>query len=364
MILWWPRIFPILTLSCFVKRYLRAIYCPKIGRSLSNAELLTMAQERIAILPMERQETQSLLNFVRLQLLGNRSRRCQCPNFLHLASFSDHAHAFEAAVDESIAALAGEIAAEEDTPIYDAIIGVTSVGQVLPGIADRSLDCFKQRIRPNTFLLDIGNGGCTASSRALQAAFRFDSSLRNLLILVIEPASTIADADTLDRSSWQGICTFGDGAVALWISSEPAPGSLELRKVSSWHGQSSDLIRWVYGSSYYRFGIPDLSRFESNVRQELFEALSQTGWEKNEPALWALHPAGMMLLLSVAKRLSIDRASLEPSLRHFRDFSNMSSASIFHILREVLAMAEPGQPVRWLSMGAGFHVEYGDGVRV
>ncbi len=347
-----------------MKRYIRAIYCPRLGRSLSNAELFTMAQDRIAGLPAEDQERRSLLNFVRLQLLGNRSRRCQCPNFLHLASFADHARAFEAAVDESIAALAGEIASEAAAPIYDAIIGVTSVGQVLPGIADRSRGVFKQWLRPNTFLLDVGNGGCTASSRALQAAFRFDSSLRDLLMLVIEPASTIADAETLDRSSWQGICTFGDGAVALWISSEPGPGALELRKVSSWHGQPSDLIRWVYGNSYYRFGIPDLSRFESNVRQELFDALRQTGWQRNEPALWALHPAGMMLLLSLAKKLSIDRAALEPSLRHFRDFSNMSSASIFHILREVLATAEPGQRVRWLSMGAGFHVEYGDGVRV
>jgi predicted naringenin-chalcone synthase len=71
-----------------------------------------------------------------------------------------------------------------------------------------------------------------------------------------------------------------------------------------------------------------------------------------------------MLLLSVAKRIGLDRSRLEPSIRHFRTFSNMSSASILHILRDLLEQAQPGQPVRWLSMGAGFHVIYGSCTRL
>jgi alkylresorcinol/alkylpyrone synthase len=345
-----------------VKRFIRAIYCPPIGHSLTNAALFSKVQARVEKLPGGRDEKESLLNFVRLQLLGNRSRYFQCHSFLDLNSFGDHAKAFEAAVDQSIRVLAAAIAENSDPPDFDAVVGVTSVGQLLPGIADRSRAALKSWVRPNTFLLDVGNGGCTASSRALQAAARLDAAIRNVLILVIEPASTLADAGTLDRSSWQGICTFGDGAAAIWISDEPGVGAVELCEVNSWHGKQLDLIRWAYGENYYRFGIPDLSRFESNVRAELFEALNQIGWKRNESAGWALHPAGMMLLLSVAKKLGIERSSLEPSIRHFRNFSNMSSASVFHILHEVMTGAKAGQEVRWLSMGAGFHVEYGTGI--
>jgi predicted naringenin-chalcone synthase len=59
--------------------------------------------------------------------------------------------------------------------------------------------------------------------------------------------------------------------------------------------------------------------------------------------------------------LGIDRAGLEPSVRHFRQFSNMSSASVIHILKDLLEQAKPDQEFRWLSMGAGFHVVSGVG---
>jgi alkylresorcinol/alkylpyrone synthase len=347
-----------------VERYIRSIFCPKIGSRLANPALLARALDRVADLPGSEMEKESLANFVRLQLLGGRSRYCQCPESLNLVTFAEHARAFEAAVDESIAALAQAMEKVPSPPVFDSIIGVTSVGQVLPGIADRCRTGFQARMRRDTFLLDVGNGGCTASSRALQAAARLDARVQDCLILIVEPTSTLADAGTFERASWQGICTFGDGAAAVWVSNEPGEGALKLGEVGSWNGKEIGLIRWNYGSNYYRFGVSELSRFETNVRAELFEALRKIGWRRNETALWAVHPAGMMLLLSIAKKLGIDREALEPSIRHFREFSNMSSASIFHILREVMEKAEPGQEVRWLSMGAGFHVEYGNGVKV
>jgi len=39
----------------------------------------------------------------------------------------------------------------------------------------------------------------------------------------------------------------------------------------------------------------------------------------------------------------------------------MSSASVIHILKDLLEQAKPDQEFRWLSMGAGFHVVSGVG---
>jgi alkylresorcinol/alkylpyrone synthase len=303
-------------------------------------------------------EIEHLLSLIRLFLIGSRTRYVQCPHFLDLSSFKDHAGAFEAAVAESLGALSKEVRSA-GSEAFDAVIGVSSVGQLLPGIADRLATCLRSQVKSDALLLDLSNGGCTASSRALQLASTLDTRHRDVLIAVVEPTSTLADPLSLDRPNWQGICTFGDGAAGIWLSTDPTGALAELGPINSSHRGDADLISWDYSSNYYRFSVSDFEGFDRKVRTGILGALNEIDWADTKDSLWAVHPAGMMLLLSVAKRIGLDRSRLEPSIRHFRSFSNMSSASILHILRDLLDEAQPGQPIRWLSMGAGFHVIYG-----
>ncbi len=309
------------------------------------------------------EEVEHLLALIRVYLIGARTRYVQCPHFLDLSSFNDHAVAFAAAVSDSIGALSKDIRSTGSEP-FDAVIGVSSVGQLLPGIADRLATGLGTQVKSNALLLDLSNGGCTASSRALQLASTLDSRHRDVLIVVVEPSSTLADPLSLDRPNWQGICTFGDGAAGIWLSTDPTGALADLGPINSSHRGDADLIHWDYSSSYYRFSVSDFEGFDRKVRIGILGALSEIDWVDTKDSLWAVHPAGMMLLLSVAKRIGLDRSRLEPSIRHFRTFSNMSSASILHILRDLLEQAQPGQPVRWLSMGAGFHVIYGNCTRL
>jgi predicted naringenin-chalcone synthase len=309
------------------------------------------------------EEVEHLLSLIRVYLIGARTRYVQCPHFLDLRSFNDHAVAFAEAVNDSIGALSKEVRSGGSEP-FDAVIGVSSVGQLLPGIADRLATGLGTQVKSNALLLDLSNGGCTASSRALQLASTLDGRHRDVLIAVIEPSSTLADPLSLDRPNWQGICTFGDGAAGIWLSTDPTGALAELGPINSSHRGDADLIHWDYSSSYYRFSVSDFEGFDRKVRIGILGALSEIDWADTKDSLWAVHPAGMMLLLSVAKRIGLDRSRLEPSIRHFRTFSNMSSASILHILRDLLEQAQPGQPVRWLSMGAGFHVIYGNCTRL
>ena len=342
-----------------MKWYIRSVYTPVVGERWDNQEVsarinahLREKSSRPAV------EVDHLLALIRVFLIGSRTRYVQCPHFLDLRSFNDHAVAFAAAVNDSIAALSKEVRSAGSEP-FDAVIGVSSVGQLLPGIADRLATGLRPQVKSNALLLDLSNGGCTASSRALQLASTLDSRHRNVLIAVVEPTSTLADPLSLDRPNWQGICTFGDGAAGIWLSTDPTGALAELGPINSSHRGDADLIHWDYSSSYYRFSVSDFEGFDRKVRTGILGALSEIDWADTKDSLWAVHPAGMMLLLSVAKRIGLDRSRLEPSIRHFRTFSNMSSASILHILRDLLEQARPGQPVRWLSMGAGFHVIYG-----
>jgi len=348
-----------------VSRYIRAIYAPLVGVRVSNQELLDAIALRFEALEVDEVEKKALFDFVRLLLIGHRTRYTQyADRFLWMNSFTDHAIAFARAIEESTNAIAAEIDATPPDKPFDAVFGVSSEGLLLPGIAERAARRLGSLVGRTATQMDIGNGGCSASVRTIQLVNNLGPELRNVLVLAMEPTSTLIDPKCTERSNWQGICTFSDGAAGVWISDEPGEGALALGKLSSWRGDATELIRWDWGTDYYRFGIGALEQFESQVRSQVLQAMTQLQVEKDPEAAWAIHPAGIMLLLSLAKKLGLARSALEPSINHFRACSNMSSVSILHILKNVIGCARSGQPIRWLSMGAGFHVACGGGIRV
>ena len=355
----------VFTDSDFVSCYIRAIYAPLVGLRISNQELLKIISSWFEGIQADDAEKTALFDFVRLLLIGNRHRYNQAgAEFLLVNGFAEHAAAFSRAIEESTSAIAAEILAQPPHQPFDAVFGVSSEGQLLPGIAERTAAKLPSLIGRTATQMDLGNGGCTASVRAIQLVQNLSAEFRNVLIVVAEPGSTLVDPKSTARSNWQGICTFSDGCAGVWISDEPGDGAVELGKLTSWRGDAIDLIRWDWGSDYYRFGIAELEQFEVKVRAQVLEAMNFLQLEKGPEAFWAIHPAGIMLLLSLAKKLGLAKADLEPSLSHFKACSNMSSASILHILKNIIVCAKPGQPIRWLSMGAGFHVACGTGIRV
>ena len=336
-----------------------------VGVQVSNQQLLDAIALRFAALEVDDAEKTALFDFVRLLLIGHRTRQTQYSDqFLWMDTFTDHAMSFARAIEESTNAIAELIEAEPPGQPFDAVFGVSSEGLLLPGIAERAARRLGSLVGRTATQMDIGNGGCTASVRTIQLVNNLGPELRNVLLLVMEPTSTLIDPKCTARSNWQGICTFGDGAAGVWISDEPGEGALALGKLASWRGDATDLIRWDWGTDYYRFGIAELEQFEGQVRSQVLQAMAELQVEKDPDAAWAIHPAGIMLLLSLAKKLGLSRSTLEPSINHFRACSNMSSVSILHILKNIIGCAKSGQSIRWLSMGAGFNVACGGGIRV
>jgi alkylresorcinol/alkylpyrone synthase len=345
-------------------RYIRAIFAPRIGSCWSNQQMLEAISERFERLAGPDEEKRALLDFVRLLLIGTRYRYCLNEEFLSLENFAAKAAVFEKAVDMATTALADEVKAASPEQPFDAIFGVSSEGMLLPGIAERAARKLGALVGRTAIHLDIVNGGCTASTRTIQLISQMGPEIKNALIIVVEPTSIMADPKALIRSNWQGICTFGDGCAAVWVSDQPREGSVEMGRLASWRGEETGLIQWDWGTDYYRFGIADLEQFEIRVRSEVLQAMAELQIERDPEAGWAIHPAGIMLLLSLAKKLGLARSALEPSINHFRACSNMSSVSVLHILQRVILDAKPGQRIRWLAMGAGFQVTVGSGIRL
>jgi predicted naringenin-chalcone synthase len=344
-------------------RYIHQIYPAYAGTRFSNQELLSVFEPYLQRLPMDEEERTRLYDFVRFQLVGERSRHA-IADWTALHSFEDRAAAFDGGADQLLTLLAAQAApaAEAAGVTFDAVLATTATGNLMPGLSYRMAHRLGRRVRPDSMLLDLSNVGCTGSSKALNLARSLDPSFRNILVVAVEVPSTLGSMTGTSIASWQGNCTFGDGAAAAWISSDPEQGgkALALEEIS--YRQRSDtgldLIRWSY-QGYYGFALADEKTFERDVKQFVVDALAETeaGW-KEEPR-WAIHPAGIALLVRLSRKLGIPSDAIRPSVAHYRENSNMSSASLLQILGAVAEETPLGAAVNLLTMGAGFNVIYG-----
>lgn len=345
-------------------RYINDIFCSTPDEVWSNDRLLEAFQPLVAELPLPDDEREKLGDFVRFQLVGERSRRTHLTDWTAITDFQSRALAFEEGAESSISSLAEQIApaAEAAGITFDAVITTTATGNLMPGLSYRAARRLPGLIRSDSLLLDLANVGCTGSIKALNLARSLDSSFRNILIVAVEVPTTLVDTTGVGRDLWQGNCTFGDGAAAMWVSDNPEQGggALALEELRYWQRAEAglDLIRWAY-RDYYSFALADQKTFERDVREFVTGALNETesGW-KDEPR-WAIHPAGLLLLMKISRKLGIPGEAIQPSAAHYREYSNMSSASIVHVLKTINETTAPQEAINLLTMGAGFNVLYG-----
>jgi predicted naringenin-chalcone synthase len=345
-------------------RFINDLYTASVGEPWSNERLLPVYEQAVARLPLEGDEQKSLRDFVRFQLVGERSRRTVVPEWEHLGDFRSRASAFEKGATLALAQLADQIAPAANAAgiSFDAVLTTTSTGNLMPGLSYRLARRLGEVVRPRSMLLDLANVGCTGSSKALNLARSLDASFRNILVVSVELPTTLVDMRGTDFDLWQGNCTFGDGAAALWISDDLEQGPLALAledtRYQQFAGAGFDLIRWKY-RDYYSFELQDHKTFENDVRKFVTDALkeAEAGW-REEPR-WAIHPAGITLLMRVSRELKIPKEAIQPSVSHYREHSNMSSASVLHVLKDLAAVTPVGSAINLLTMGAGFNVVYG-----
>jgi alkylresorcinol/alkylpyrone synthase len=345
-------------------RFINHICTAAVGARWSNEQLLPVYQQAIERLPLDAEARTKLTDFVRFQLVGQRSRRTVVPHWQDLADFRSRAEAFENGADAALAQLAEQLTAALGPAgtTFDAVLSTTATGNLMPGLSYRLARRLGPLVRSDSVMLDLANVGCTGSSKALRLAGSLDPALRNILLVAVELPTTLVDLRGTDFDLWQGNCTFGDGAAALWISDDPAKGrfALALEEIRSQQRADTglDLIRWGY-RDYYTFALANHQTFDNDVRQFVADALAeaQTGW-KTEPR-WAIHPAGIVLLMRLARKLGIPAEALQPSVAHYREHSNMSSVSVLFVLEELAQQTPVGSAINLLTMGAGFDVIYG-----
>ena len=344
-------------------RYINGVYKATWGETWSNQDLLPHYERAVDALTVNENEREKLLESVRFFLVGKRTRQT-VPQLMALDDFDSRAQAFEDGVVVALETLAQQIL-NDVTPqnvVFDAVLTTTSTGNLMPGLSYRLAAQLGTCVRSDSMLLDLGNVGCTGSMKALHLADQLDMSYKNVLVISVELPTTLINLNTTDLDVWQGNCTFGDGAAALWISGDVSQGSMALALEQIQYIQQAkdglDLIRWGY-DRYYSFRLVDEKTFNKDVRGFVTDALGAVEPAWLAESHWAIHPAGIALLMRLGRKLGLTRDAIHPSVAHYDRFSNMSSASILHILSDLAAEVDVGEGINLLSMGAGFNVMYG-----
>jgi alkylresorcinol/alkylpyrone synthase len=85
--------------------------------------------------------------------------------------------------------------------------------------------------------------------------------------------------------------------------------------------------------------LPGLVR--EHVRETVTAFLSSCDVSLRDVGFWVVHPGGPKILQAVGEGLGLDEGALQPSWRVWSRCGNVSSATVFFILREIAASATP-----------------------
>ena len=346
-------------------RFINAIFTAVPDEVLSNERLFPHYLAAVDALPLDEETRAELSSSIKYFLIGERTRYSS-PGWLNyqVKHMRERAEAFERGTEILLDKLASQVLeAIADKPVvFDALLTTTTTGNLMPGLSYRMAARLGGHVRTDSCMLDLGNVGCTGGVKLLKLASQLGAEWKNVLLIAVEQPTTLVAWDATQIDVWQGNCTFGDGAAAVWLSQDPEQGDMALRldmiNDIQLAEQGLDMIYWGY-SDYYSFRLGDEKSFDKKAQSFVLDALRNVEDNWRQTPQWAIHPAGITLLMRLSRKLGISKQALQPSLAHYQKYSNMSSASILFVLKDVSIDTSVGQGINLITMGAGFNVIYG-----
>ncbi|HTD68737.1 MAG TPA: 3-oxoacyl-[acyl-carrier-protein] synthase III C-terminal domain-containing protein [Candidatus Limnocylindria bacterium] len=274
------------------------------------------------------------------------------PNALH-ARFANNAPVLAAQAAER-ALKNANISRDE----IDAVLISTCTGYLCPGLTSYVSE--RLGLRPGVFGLDLVGQGCVAAMPNLRTAEALIASrrARTALSICVEVCSAALYFDD-DPGVLISACLFGDGAGAAVLSHE--------------RGATLRTIEWKDSESLLSPSDRDALKFETrdgmlrNIlttpvpgiaarhSAEVLERVLQRHQLKPEQITgWIWHSGGRDVLTALREQFGFHNGELDHTTAVLREYGNISSACVYHVLERSLAN---GTPPGWWWMsafGAGF----------
>jgi predicted naringenin-chalcone synthase len=248
------------------------------------------------------------------------------------------------AKDLAFKAVAGLDLGDEAAAITHVVV-ISCTGFFSPGIDFELINRFG--LNPSVERTTSGFMGCYAGVNGLKVARHIVRSEPSAKVLVVSlELCSLHVQMPKDLEQAVPYLLFGDGCAAALVSSEPR--GLELHSFTAVViPDTTEQMTWRIGNVGFDM---TLSRqvplaITTGLTEEA-KKLILGGTSSKEIDLWAIHPGGRAVLDAVERAFLLPPDALTYSRRVMDRFGNMSSATIFFVLNEILKAANVDSSLR------------------
>ena len=254
------------------------------------------------------------------------------------------------------------------TEDFDAIFFVSTTGLSTPSIDARLFN--RIRMKPHIKRIPIWGLGCAAGVGAISRASEYVRAFpkHRALIVSIELCSLAYQWGDRSKSNIIAAALFADGAAACLIHgdevSQPSHKMAQpviLGTLSTIYPNSLDVMGWRIAREGFKIvlsrDIPSI--VTSLVRENIMELLDEYRLTVSQITHYIAHPGGAKVMEAYAAALDLTNGELQCALEVLRNFGNMSSATVFFVLEQVLKETRSGSGEYGLAsaLGPGFSSE-------
>lgn len=242
------------------------------------------------------------------------------------------------------------------------LITVSCTGMSAPGLDLELTEALQ--LSPNIFRTSVNFMGCYAGIHALKLGKMIcDSTLNANVLIVATELCTLHFQQAYTPDNAASSLLFADGSAALLISNDETQKPLASidnfyshvafggKKDMAWEISNKGFLMTLSGY------VPEL--IEQDISSLVQKALQNSGLDMQAIEHWCLHPGGRRIVDTIQKQLQLPDDNLAASRRTLHEYGNMSSATIFFVLKEILSQpkTKPAAPLLGIAFGPGLTME-------
>jgi len=246
------------------------------------------------------------------------------------------------------------------TDDIDCILVASCTGYLCPDLA--TILVKEMALKPSVQRGALVGHGCAGALPALQRAYDHACAYpaHRVLAIAVEICSAAYFIDdTLETVVGNAICADGAAACLLSLAAETGPRLTGFASVLDTNCQSSVGFEQRQGKLRIILA-PTIRDLAPPMIERALEALlTPRALTRNDVRFWLMHPGGRKVIDKVQEALGLSEEDIACSRSVYRNFGNMSSATVLFVLNELLqrGTAQPGDRGVMLALGPGFAAE-------
>ena len=232
-----------------------------------------------------------------------------------------------------------------------ALVVNTCTGYVCPGISNYLIE--EMDLARDVKAYDLVGSGCGGAVPNLEMGIARAGEGPVLCVSVEICTATFQMSN--DPSLLVSNALFADGAGAVVLRGR-APGLEPVSSHTLHEPRYREDIRYVYrnGELHNQLSATLPAKSGRVVEELVRELLDREGLGEEDVQHWALHPGGEKVMDAIQRRLGLSDEAMQPSREVLRDHGNLSSATVWFVLRRILDEGmESGDLCLLVAFGAG-----------